>query len=257
MITKRAARWSKLALLVAGVFGLAATTISPSYAANDTAIYVVQGLPGKALDVAIDQDPPIVQDVEAAAASGPFAVTPGRHTVTFSQNGENPLKNTFTIKEGSKVDLVPHLRAVSSSPPEVLLYDKYDGVKLTKDRALFVFSHVAAVSPVDVRVNNEVRFDNIANERSAQMRMPVGTYTIAIVPTRKTEPVYAGPLTLTVEGGTIVHLYLAGDDPKTLRVLPQVLAARITGTEMPSEVNTGTGGQAFGHGSLLELDLTR
>ena len=54
MITKRAARWLKLALLAAGVLGLAGMAISPSYAANDPEIYVIQGLPGKNLDVAID-----------------------------------------------------------------------------------------------------------------------------------------------------------------------------------------------------------
>ena len=54
MITKRTARWSKLAVLAAGVLTLAAVTISPSYAANDTDVYIVQGLPGKNLDVEID-----------------------------------------------------------------------------------------------------------------------------------------------------------------------------------------------------------
>ena len=178
--------------------------------------------------------------------------------MTFSQNGETLLKKAFTIKEGSKVDLVPHLRAVSSSPPEVLLYDKYDGVKLTKDKALFVFSHVAAAPPVDVQVNDEVRFDKIANGRSSQMRMPADTYKIAIVPTGKTEPVYFVPLSLTVKGGTVAHLYLVGDlNQKTLRVAPQVLPVPITGSKKPSEVNTGTGGQALGHRSLLEVDLAR
>lgn len=53
MITKRAARWSKLALLAAGVMGLAGLTISPSYAANETEIYIVQGVPGKDLDLSL------------------------------------------------------------------------------------------------------------------------------------------------------------------------------------------------------------
>ncbi len=259
MITKRATRWSKLALLVAGVFVLAGTTMSPSYAANGTALYVVPGLPGRVLDVTIDQAPPIKQDVEFAAPSGPFVVSPGSHTVTFSQNGETVFKtDPFTITEGSKVDVVPHLRAVASRPPEVLLYDKYDGVQLTKDRALFVFSHVAAVPPVDVRVNDKVLLDNIANGQSSQMRMPADTYSIAIVPTRKTEPIYVGPLSLTINGANIVHLYLVGDhNQKTLRLAPQVLAVTARGSKKPSVVDTGTGGQAFGQGSLLIVDLAR
>jgi hypothetical protein len=40
--------------VAAGVLALAGLTISPSYAADDTEIYIVQGVPGKDLDVAID-----------------------------------------------------------------------------------------------------------------------------------------------------------------------------------------------------------
>jgi hypothetical protein len=40
--------------VAAGVLALAGLTISPSYAADDTEIYIVQGVPGKNLDVAID-----------------------------------------------------------------------------------------------------------------------------------------------------------------------------------------------------------
>jgi hypothetical protein len=89
--------------------------------------------------------------------------------------------------------------------------------------------------------------------------MPADTYTIAIVPTGKTEPVYVDPLSLTVKGANIVHLYLVGDqNQKTLRLAPQVLPIpATTGSEKPSEVNTGTGGQAFGHGSFLRVDLAR
>ena len=257
-MTKRAARWSKLALSAAGVLTLAGTTISPSYAANDAQIYIVQGLPGKDLDVAIDKGPPIVQDVTTASAAGPFEVKPGSHTVTFSENGNTVLQNAFTIKEGSKADLVAHLLASSSSDPRVTVYDKYDAVKVTTGKALFVVSHVAAAPPVDIRVNDKVLFPNIANGESSERRVPAATYKVAIVPTGKTQPVYYGPFSLTVKGGTIAHVYVVGDpNQKTMSVAPRFLPAAITGSESPSEVNTGTGGQAFGQGPLLEVNLAR
>ena len=90
MITKRAARWLKLALLAAGVLGLAGMAISPSYAANDTEIYVIQGLPGKNLDVAIDGES-VAEDVKTASVDGPFKVEPGRRMVTFSEKGTTVL----------------------------------------------------------------------------------------------------------------------------------------------------------------------
>jgi Domain of unknown function (DUF4397) len=257
-MTKRVARWSKLALSAAGVLTLAGVTISPSYAANDAQIYIVQGLPGKDLDVAIDKGPPIAQAVPSASAAGPFDVKPGSHTVTFSENGNPVLQNAFTIKEGSKADLVAHLLASSSSDPRVTVYDKYDAVKVTRDKALFVVSHVAAAPPVDIRVNGKVLFPKIANGESSERRVPSATYKVAIVPTGKTQPVYYGPFNLMVKGGTIVHVYVIGDpNQKTMSVAPRFLPAAITGSEMPTEVNTGTGGPAFGPGPLLEVNLSR
>ena len=45
------ARWAKLALVAVGALALVGGTVRTSYAANDAKIYVVQGLPGKNLDV--------------------------------------------------------------------------------------------------------------------------------------------------------------------------------------------------------------
>ena len=47
--------------------------ISPSYAANDTEVYIVQGLPGKDLDVTIDGKS-VAEDVKTATVAGPFKV---------------------------------------------------------------------------------------------------------------------------------------------------------------------------------------
>ena len=70
VINKGAARWSKQALVAAGVLALAGLTITPSYAADDTEIYIVQGVPGKDLDVAIDGES-VAEDVKTAAVAGP------------------------------------------------------------------------------------------------------------------------------------------------------------------------------------------
>jgi hypothetical protein len=256
VITKRAARRSTLALLAAGVFASAGATISPSYAANDTAIYIVQGLPGKSLNVAIDQDAPIAQDVQTASAAGPFKLQPGSHTVTFSENGKTVLNKAFTIKEGSKADLVAHL--LDSSSSDLMVYDKYDAITVTKGKALFVVTHAAAAGPVDIRMNGQVLFRNIANGVSSERRVPGGTYKVSVVPAGKAKPVYFGPIDLTVEEGTMGHVYLVGDSrQRTLTVAQQVLAAETTGSASPSLINTGTGGQAIGHTPLWEVNLVR
>ena len=250
------ARWSKLALLTAAVLALAGITISPSYAANDTEVYIVQGLPGKNLDIEIDGNS-VATGVKTAAVAGPFKVKPGHRMVTFSENGTTVLENSFSIKEGSKADIVAHLPASSSGDPLVTVY-KYDEVKVPNGKALLVVSHVAAVPPADIRVNGQVLFANIANGESLQLVVPVATYKVSIVPTGETKPVFFGPVALTVKGGAINRVYAVGDpEKKTMNVAVHVLAASGSGSGKPSEVNTGTGGQAVGEGPSLVVNLAR
>ena len=235
---------------------MAGVTISPSYAANDTEIYIVQGLPGKNLDVAIDGES-VAEDVKTAAVAGPFKVEPGSRTVTFSEDGTTVLENTFSIKEGSKADIVAHLPASSSGDPLVTVY-KYDDIKVPKGKAFLVVSHVAAVPPADVRVDETVLFENIANGESLELMVPVATYKVDIVPTKETEPVFFGPVSLTVKGGAINRVYALGDpEKKTMNVAVHVITVGTTGSGKPSEVNTGTGGQAVGDGDSLAVNLVR
>jgi hypothetical protein len=256
VITKRAARWSKLALVAAGVLGLAGLTISPSYAANDTEIYIVQGVPGKDLDVAIDGES-VAEDVKTAAVAGPFKVESGSRMVTFSENGTTVLENTFSIKEGSKADIVAHLPESPTGDPLVTVY-KYDAVKVPKGKARLVVSHVAAVPPADILVNGDVLFANIANGESLELVVPVATYKVSIVPNGAKEPVFFGPVSLTVKGGAINRVYAVGDpEKKTMNVAVHVLTVGSTGSGKPSQVNTGTGGQAVGDGPSLGVNLTR
>jgi hypothetical protein len=256
VITRRSARWSKLALLAVGVVTLAAVTISPSYAANSTEVYIVQGLPGKTLDVEIDGKS-VADGVKTAEVAGPFKVKPGKNTVTFSENGSQLLENSFSIKKGGKADVVAHLPASSSGDPLVTVY-KYEDVNVPKGKAFLAVAHTAAVPPADVKVNGQVLFANIANGESLDLTVPVATYKVSIVPAGKEKPVFFGPVSLTVKGGAINRVYALGDpEKKTMNVAVHVLVAGTTGSDKPSEVNTGTGGQAVGEGPALQVNLTR
>jgi Domain of unknown function (DUF4397) len=256
LITKRTARWSKLAALAAGVLALAAVSISPSYAANDTEVYIVQGLPGKNLDVEIDGKS-VVSGVKTAEVAGPFKVKAGKNTVTFSENGNELLKRTFSVKDGGKADVVAHLPASSSGDPLVTVY-KYEDIKLPKGKAFLAVSHTAAVPPADIQVNGQVLFSNIANGESLDLTVPVATYKVTIVRAGHKTPVYFGPVSLTVKGGAINLVYALGDpEKKTMNVAVHVVEAGKTGSDKPSEVNTGTGGQAVGEGPALQVNLAR
>jgi hypothetical protein len=254
--TKRVARGSKFALLVAGVIAAAAMTISPSYAANDTEIYIVQGLPGKQVDVALDGKS-IAEDVKTATVAGPFKVNAGSRMVTFSDDGSVLVENTFSIKDGSTVDVVAHLPASSSGDPVVTVFE-HEPVEVPKGKACLLVAHTAAVPPADIRVNDQVLFANVANGESLQLMVPVATYKVSIVPTGETEPVFIGPVSLTVKGEAVNRVYAVGDpEKKTMNVVVHVIDAPATGSDEPSEVNTGTGGQAIGDVPSLAAKLVR
>ena len=88
-----------LALLTAAALGLAGLTVAPpSYAADEAELYVVQGLPGRDVDVAVDGKT-LARGIGTAEVAGPFSVPSGTRTVTYSDDGEVLLKgaNIFPI----------------------------------------------------------------------------------------------------------------------------------------------------------------
>ena len=67
-----------------------------------------------------------------------------------------------------------------------------------------------------------------------------------------------GPLSLTVKGGAVNRVYAVGDpEKKTMNVAVHVIATGSSGSGKPSEVNTGTGGQAVGESPSLVVELVR
>jgi len=249
-------RWSKVALMSAGVVGIAGLAVGPSYAADDAKVYIVQGLPGDSLDVAVDGDT-VAKNVKTAAVVGPFKVKAGSRKVTFSDNGKVVLERMVTVKADSSWDVVGHLPASSSAKPVVTVF-KNDLSAVPAGKASLVVAHTASVPPADIRVNGKVLFANIANGESLKLTVPVATYKVAIVPAGEKKPVLLGPLSLTVQGGAVNRVYAVGDpEKKTMNVAVHVIATGSSGSGKPSEVNTGTGGQAVGERPSFVVNLVR
>jgi hypothetical protein len=255
-MSKFVARWSLVGSLVVGALAFAGLVAGPSYAADSATIYIVQGLPGKALDVAVDGDS-LAKGVETATVAGPFKVPAGKRKVTFTSDGKVVLERTFSVNAKSSWDVVVHLPAQSSGKPLVTVF-KNDLSAVPEGKASLTVAHTAAVPPADIRVNDKVLFRNIANGESLNLVVPVATYKVAIVPTGETKPVILGPVDLTVKGGSLNRVYAVGDpDKKTMNVAVHVIATSTSGSSMPSKVNTGTGGQAAGQETELFVDLLR
>lgn len=256
MTIKHASIWAKMALLTAGALSLAGLSVGTSFAADDAKIYIVQGLPGKSLDIAVDGKS-VAKDVKTAAVAGPFSVKGGERKVTFSDGGDVVLERMFSVKAKSSWDVVIHLPASSDAKPAVTVF-KNDLSAVPQGKAELTVAHTAKVPPADIRVNGKVLFENVANGESLNLTVPVATYKVAIVPAGETKPVILGPVELTVQGGAVNRVYAVGDPAKkTMSVAVHVIPTASTGSGQPDDVNTGTGGQAADLGTVFGTQLTR
>ena len=87
MSARNSARWAKIALMLLGARALVGGPINSSYAVDDAKVYIVQGLPGRSVDVAIDGKQ-VVGGLKAAAIGGPYSVEAGERKITFSDDGK-------------------------------------------------------------------------------------------------------------------------------------------------------------------------
>ena len=252
----RVVRSSLVGLVVSGALAFAGLMAGPSFAADSASIYIVQGLPGKTLNVSVDGDS-VAKGVKTGEVAGPFKVAAGRRKVTFSSAGEVVVERTFSVKAKSSWDVVVHLPAQTSGEPLVTVF-KNDLSAVPNGKASLTVAHVAAVPPADIRVNGKVLFENIANGESLNLIVPVATYKVAMVPTGEAKPVILGPVALTVKADSLNLVYAVGNpDKKTMIVAVHVIALSTKGSGTPSKVNTGTGGQAVGQEPALYVDLLR
>ena len=239
-------RSSVLALLTAGALGLAGLTVAPpSFAAGDAELYVVQGLPGRSVDVAIDGKT-VAEDIGTAKVAGPFTVGSGTRTVTYSDDGDVLLEREWKVPAGGSQDAVLHLPAESGGDPMVTVF-RNDLSDVPQGKASLTVAHTARVGEADIRVDDKVLFADIANGESLNLVVPVATYDVEIVPAGKSEPVVLGPVKLTVKGGALNRVYAIGDpSKKTMNVAVHVIDVKSSGSGKPRWVKTGTGGQAVG-----------
>jgi hypothetical protein len=245
MTARASRRLLTLVLLLGATLGLAGLTAGPSYAANSASLYIVQGLPGRNVDVTVDGKT-VAKGVKTAAVVGPFKVKPGSRKVTFSDGGKQLLSRSFSVKSRSSWDVVVHLPAGGKTDPTVTVF-RNDTSTVPRGKAELVVAHTATVPAADIRVDGKVLFSNIANGQSLNLTVPVATYKVAITPTGKKSPVYLGPVSLTVKGGAVNRVYALGNpDNNTMNVAVHVLATGSSGSDRPKKVDTGTGGEAAG-----------
>jgi hypothetical protein len=243
--TKVLRRWVALVLAAVAVLASVVLTTGPSYAADGAKVYVVQGLPGKTVDVAFDGHV-VARGIKTAAVAGPFSIKAGNRKVTFSDGGKVLLERMFAVTAKSSWDVVIHLPAEAKTKPAVTVF-RNDTSAVPAGKAALVVAHTAQVPPADIRVDGKVLFKNVANGQSLHLVVPVQTYKVAIVPAGKSKPVLLGPVDLTVKGGALNRVYALGNpEEHTMNVAVHVIDTGSSGSKRPDRVDTGTGGQAVG-----------
>ena len=247
MTARTLRRSSLLALLTAALLALAGLAAAPpSFAADEAEIYVIQGLPGRNVDVSID-DEVVGRDIGTAKVAGPFPVKSGTRKVTYSDEGEVLLERVWKVDPGASQDVVLHLPGTAGDDDPVITVFRNDLTAVPAGKAGLTVAHTARVGKADVRVDGKVLFADIANGESLHLVVPVQTYKVAITLAGKAEPVVLGPVSLTVKGGALNRVYAIGDpSQKTMNVAVHVIDVKTAGSGKPRWVKTGTGGQAAG-----------
>lgn len=232
-------------LLAVTVAAAPAALTAPADAAAGGNLYVVQGLPGKSLDISIDGKP-VAGAVAGAKLVGPFGVAAGKRMVTAKQGGKLVIQREVTVGSGGSIDVVIHQPVSPTGAPLITTYaNKLDAVPA--DKGGLRVAHDAAVGPADIRVNGKVAFANVANGESLEAVVPAATYKVDIVPTGASSPVVLGPMDLPIKAGYLTRVFAVGaPTQKTMTVAAGTIKLPSTGSGKPGLVNTGTGGQAAG-----------
>ncbi len=229
------------AALIVGAPAASATTST----AGTGDVYVIHGLPGVQADVVVDGS--VVESAaEARSIIGPLELQPGEHQVTLlpPTGAADELTAMVTVEAGSSADVVAHSATDPTAPPVLTVFPN-DLSPVGPDKARLVVAHTAAVPPADIRVDGDVLFSNVANGEALTLLVPAGTYTVDIVPTGTAGPVVFGPVDLSVGAGELTRVFAFGNpDDDTMDAVVQTLPVPVDGSEAPSIVDTGTGGQA-------------
>ncbi|MFG1818826.1 DUF4397 domain-containing protein [Kribbella sp. NPDC049174] len=206
-------------------------------------LYVVQGLPGRSLDISIDGRT-VATGVATTKIVGPFGVAAGKRMLTARQGGKVVIQREVSVGSGASVDAVVHLPVSPTGAPVLTSYvNKLSAIP--KDKAALRVAHDAAVGPADIRVNGKVAFANVANGESLEAVVPAATYKVDIVPAGATSPVVLGPLDLPAQAGYLTRVFAVGNpNAKTMNVALGTIKLPATGSGTPGLVDTGTGGEA-------------
>lgn len=202
-------------------------------------VFVVQGVPGSAVDVKLDGDS-LRSDLQAEGIIGPLTLEAGDHTIAFAGDDWS-ISSAFQVADAS-TDIVLHWPADVTDEPEVTVFTN-DVAPIASGKGRLTVAHTAVVPPADVRVDDKVLFANIANGEFISSEVAADTYSVDVVPTGQSGPPLLGPVALPVKAGQLTRVFAIGEPRDgSMSAVIQTLPLSATGSPAPDEVAAGSAG---------------
>jgi Domain of unknown function (DUF4397) len=242
-----------LASLLAGVGAIGVADAAPS-----GQVYVLQGLPGRSVDLFLNGKQ-IGADIAPKTIVGPLSLAAGSYQLRVADPGatNSLLQRTVTVGSGASLDAVVHLDAEASPTPKLTVFAN-DRSPVVSGKTRLAIAHVAAVPAADIRVGGKVLFSNVANGEGLTTVVPAGSYSVDVVPTGTNGPAVLGPATFTLTAATLTRVFAVGQPSRhTMDAIVQVIPLGVDSAAAPGTVNTGSGGAAarVDHSAPLRLAL--
>jgi hypothetical protein len=212
----------------------AAAPASPTKAVPQ--VYFVAGV---SLQVEVMVDGASVSTLSPKAVMGPVGLAEGRHQVEF--HSAKWTVSAEVMIDRPSVDVVVHRPADAADDPVVTVFTN-DLHPIAEDRARLTVAHTAVVPPADIRVDGKVLFANVANGEFATVEVPADTYSVDIVPTEETTPLF-GPIDLTLTPGALNRVFAVGrPEDGSMDAIVQLIPLRTTTNAPPTSVGAGSAG---------------
>ncbi len=237
---RRAAAAGAVSLLACGA--AAALAAPPAYAAGNSQVTVVHGIPGQPVDVYVNGEK-TVPGFQPGKVAGPLSLPVGEYDIALTKPGEDIGDALLTVDNAevpgdANLSLVAHLDAEGKP---VLTPFVNDTAKLAAGKARLIVRHTAAAPAVDVRAGGDPVFEGLVNPKEAKADVDAGTVDADVV-LAGTQDRVLGPADLPLTEGTATIVYAVGSaEDETLDIVSQTIKGLHSS---PGGVPGGDGGRA-------------
>ena len=233
----RATTVGALTLIALGTAGA-----TPAFAAANSQVTVVHGIPGQAVDVYVNGEKTI-PDFQPGKVAGPLSLPAGEYDIALTKPGDAIGSALLTVNDAAvpgdaNLSLVAHLG--EDGKPTLTPFAN-DTAKLAAGKARLIVRHTAAAPAVDVRAGGEPVFEDLTNPKEAKADVDAGSVSADVV-LAGTQDRVLGPADLDLKEGTATVVYAVGSaGDKTLDIVAQTIDGLHSA---PGGVPSGDGGRA-------------